>query len=158
MWGSVHTQAIWAPGHHMGLRAPISLDGPCLRRATLTTPTVLIVHTQDRFDLTVLSMSPTHSKISDQESWLGSALLNSRITCLVKNHFISVARSSLCTRVRSVHHFPYCVFFFYLFTFTCFREREIDLLFHLPMRSLVVSCMCPDWGSNPQPWCVRTTL
>ena len=28
------------------------------------------------------------------------------------------------------------------------KEREIDLLFHLVMHSLVASCMCPDWGSN----------
>ena len=26
------------------------------------------------------------------------------------------------------------------------------------MHSLVDSCMCPGWGSNPQSWCVRTTL
>ena len=32
------------------------------------------------------------------------------------------------------------------------REREMDLLFHLFMHSLVVSCVCPNWGSNPQPW------
>ena len=28
------------------------------------------------------------------------------------------------------------------------RERNINLLFHLLMHSLVDSCMCPDWGSN----------
>ena len=32
------------------------------------------------------------------------------------------------------------------------RERDIDLLFHLFMHSLVDSCMCPDRGSNTQPW------
>ena len=31
------------------------------------------------------------------------------------------------------------------------RERNIDLLFHLLMHSLVDSCMRPDWGSNLQP-------
>ena len=31
-------------------------------------------------------------------------------------------------------------------------------LFHLFMHSLVDSCTCPDWGSNPQPWCIRTML
>ena len=38
-------------------------------------------------------------------------------------------------------------------------EREMsnmDLLFHLIMYSLVDSCMCPDQGSNPQPWCMGT--
>ena len=33
------------------------------------------------------------------------------------------------------------------------RERGINL-FHLFMHSLVASCMCPDWGSNSQPWCI----
>ena len=37
-------------------------------------------------------------------------------------------------------------------------ERNIALLFHFFMHSLVDSCMCPDWGSNLQPWCVGTTL
>ena len=31
------------------------------------------------------------------------------------------------------------------------RERDINLLFHLCMHSLVDSCMCPDQRSNPQP-------
>ena len=32
------------------------------------------------------------------------------------------------------------------------REREErDLMFHWLMHSLVDSCVCPDWGSNPQP-------
>ena len=39
-----------------------------------------------------------------------------------------------------------------------YRERNIDLLFHSFMYPLTVSYMCPDWGSNPQPWGVRTTL
>ena len=38
------------------------------------------------------------------------------------------------------------------------RKRNIDLLFHLLMHSLVASCMCLDWGSNLQPWHVRRTL
>ena len=29
-------------------------------------------------------------------------------------------------------------------------EREIDLFYHLFMHSLVDSCMCPNWGWNPQ--------
>ena len=37
-------------------------------------------------------------------------------------------------------------------------ERNIDLSLHLFMHSLVVSCMCPDLGSNLQPWCIGTTL
>ena len=32
------------------------------------------------------------------------------------------------------------------------RDRNINLLFHLFMNSLVAPCMCPDWGWNPQPW------
>ena len=31
------------------------------------------------------------------------------------------------------------------------RERNIDLLFHLFMRSLVDPYMCPDWELNLQP-------
>ena len=32
------------------------------------------------------------------------------------------------------------------------KERNINLLFHLLIHSLVDSCMCPDQESNPQPW------
>ena len=38
------------------------------------------------------------------------------------------------------------------------RERNMDLLLHLFMHSLVDSCRCPDQGLNPQPWHIRTTL
>ena len=38
------------------------------------------------------------------------------------------------------------------------RERNIHLLFHLFVHSLFDSCVCPDWGSNPQCWFIRTTL
>ena len=36
------------------------------------------------------------------------------------------------------------------------RERNIDLLFHLLMHSLVSSLMCPEQRSNPQPWHMQT--
>ena len=32
------------------------------------------------------------------------------------------------------------------------EEREINLLFHLFMHSLVDSCMCPDWRLNLKSW------
>ena len=38
------------------------------------------------------------------------------------------------------------------------RERDINLLFHLFMHSLVASCMGPDPGSNLQPWFIRMML
>ena len=38
------------------------------------------------------------------------------------------------------------------------RERNIDLLFHLFMHSLVESCTCPDRELNLQPWHIGTTL
>ena len=38
------------------------------------------------------------------------------------------------------------------------RERNINLLSHSFIHSLVDSCMCPDWGSNLQRWHVWTTL
>ena len=38
------------------------------------------------------------------------------------------------------------------------RERNLDLLFHLFMHLLVDSFMCPDQGSNLQPWCIWTML
>ena len=38
------------------------------------------------------------------------------------------------------------------------REKNTDLLFHLFMHSLVDSYMCPDQGSNPQPWYIGTML
>ena len=34
-------------------------------------------------------------------------------------------------------------------------ERNINLLFHLFLHSLVASFMCPDQGWNPQCWCIR---
>ena len=37
-------------------------------------------------------------------------------------------------------------------------ERDMDLLFHLFVHSLVDLCMCPDWGSNLQPCHIRMTL
>ena len=37
-------------------------------------------------------------------------------------------------------------------------ERSIYLLFHLDIPSLVAFCMCPDWESNTQPWCVGKML
>ena len=49
----------------------------------------------------------------------------------------------------------------FLFIYLLKRERVRgggergghDLLFHVLMHSLVASCMCPDQGPNPQPWC-----
>ena len=38
------------------------------------------------------------------------------------------------------------------------RKRNIDLLFHLFMHSLVDSGMCPDQGLNSQPWCIGMML
>ena len=40
------------------------------------------------------------------------------------------------------------------------REREtlICCSMYLFMHSLAVSCMCPDQGSNPQPWCIGMML
>ena len=37
-------------------------------------------------------------------------------------------------------------------------ERDIHLLSHRLMHSLVVSCMCPDQRSNPQPWQIKKML
>lgn len=38
------------------------------------------------------------------------------------------------------------------------REKNVDLLLHPFMRSLVDSYTCPDWGWNPQPWCTERIL
>ena len=38
------------------------------------------------------------------------------------------------------------------------REREIDLLFYLFMRSLIASYMCPDQGLNLQLWWIGMML
>ena len=38
------------------------------------------------------------------------------------------------------------------------KERDINVLFHLLMHSLVDSCMCPGQGSNLQSWCIRAIL
>ncbi|KAF6099960.1 hypothetical protein HJG60_011676 [Phyllostomus discolor] len=40
----------------------------------------------------------------------------------------------------------------------CQRQRETALWFHLLMHSWVASCMCLDWGSNPQLWPIGMTL
>ena len=37
------------------------------------------------------------------------------------------------------------------------RQGDIDLLSDLFMHSLAASCMCPDRGSDPQPWHIGTT-
>ena len=37
------------------------------------------------------------------------------------------------------------------------RETNVDLLLHSLMHSLLDSCVCPDGGLNPQPWCIKTT-
>ena len=38
------------------------------------------------------------------------------------------------------------------------RERKKHWFIRLFMHSSVASCMCPDWGLNPRPWRIRTTL
>lgn len=38
------------------------------------------------------------------------------------------------------------------------RDRNIDLLCLLVKHLLFDSCMCPDPGWNPQPWCLGMTL
>ena len=51
--------------------------------------------------------------------------------------------------------------YFYLLIWEEMGQRHRDrcvVLFHLFMYSLVDSCMCPDWGSNPQPWSMETML
>ena len=37
------------------------------------------------------------------------------------------------------------------------EKKDINLLLHLFMYSLIDSCMCPDWGLNPQPWSMSVT-
>ena len=39
-----------------------------------------------------------------------------------------------------------------------FREKNIDLLPHLYMHSLVDSCVCPDQGANLQAWHIGMRL
>ena len=55
-----------------------------------------------------------------------------------------------------------CVFYVSCFVFLNWwvweRERNIGLLFHSLMHTLVDSCMCSGWGSNSQPRRIRTTL
>ena len=38
------------------------------------------------------------------------------------------------------------------------RNRNTDLLFHFFIHWLVGCCLCPDQGSNPQPWRMGTML
>ena len=37
-------------------------------------------------------------------------------------------------------------------------EKHMDLLFHSHIHSLLDSYVCPDQGSNPQPWHMRMML
>ena len=38
------------------------------------------------------------------------------------------------------------------------EERDMDQ-FVVPLTySLLDSCVCPDWGSNLEPWCIGATL
>lgn len=64
--------------------------------------------------------------------------------------------------VRKWLFFVLCVFFFnLLFDFRerkGDRKRNIDLLLPLFRNSKVVSFMCPEWRSNPQPWLIGKTL
>ena len=55
---------------------------------------------------------------------------------------------------------PKDLFFFkiFFFWFERKRKRNIGLLFHLFMHSLVDSCTCPGQGSNLQPWCTGLML
>ena len=62
---------------------------------------------------------------------------------------------SLCKSARptldcgSLFYFVFIFFFGILLILEKERERNIDLLFHLFMHSLVVSYMCPDQGIEP---------
>ena len=54
-------------------------------------------------------------------------------------------------------------YFIYLFIFILLildREegRDITLLLHLLVHSLVVSCICPDRGPNPPTWHIGMML
>ena len=56
---------------------------------------------------------------------------------------------------------PLYIYFLKMFLFNLLlieKERDMDLMLHPFMHSLVASWMCPDQGSNPQPWRTRTTL
>ena len=59
-------------------------------------------------------------------------------------------RQTMFTYAAIFVFFP-VVFFKKNFLFIDFWERNIDLLFHLLVHSLVDSCICPDPGLNPQP-------
>ena len=50
------------------------------------------------------------------------------------------------------------VFFLLIYRLERERERNINLLFHLFMHSLVDSCRCPDQGWNLQHWHIETML
>ena len=52
------------------------------------------------------------------------------------------------TQSAELHQPGQKIFFFNLLIF---GERNTNLLFHLFLHSLFDSCMCPEWGSNPQP-------
>ena len=67
--------------------------------------------------------------------------------------------------VREIYSFDLYSIFILTFLFIDFRdreegggdrEREIYLLFHLFIYSLVNSCLCADWGLNLQPWHIGT--
>ena len=59
----------------------------------------------------------------------------------------------VCKPVSLVKLMSCSFFFFYLLILE--RGRDIDLLFHLLMQSLVIYGICPDQGSNPPLWYIR---
>ena len=81
----------------------------------------------------------------------------SLLTTLAIDTFAGIL-NLLCT----LHIIYFLGFVFLLNLFIGFRKgegrRERDLLFLLFMQSLVDSLMCPDRGSNPQPWRIGMTL
>ena len=58
---------------------------------------------------------------------------------------------------NGLHPVFICLARTFLFFIERKEEREINLLFHLCMHSLVASCLCLDQRSNLQPWFIKTT-
>ena len=75
------------------------------------------------------------------------------------DNLLMISGSSEGSYIKSIEQMQnrICVFRTSIFLLI-FGEGIIKLLFRLFRQLLLESRMCPNWGLNPQPWCVGRTV
>ena len=89
------------------------------------------------------------------------SLLRAYLVSWVTDEFLSTISSFTSYNTRSTYtalFIDICIFFSFFRERRKESERNINMLFHLFMHSVADSYMCPDQGSNLQPWCTGTML